>query len=105
MCVTTGLGAVAGATAGAGAGTTTVCGATLGDPATPGVAGAFLWTTTVRCLTIGFTFGAVVFVGAEAATVEALDVPRPQLNEKAVAPAANEAARPLAVRSADRLFI
>jgi hypothetical protein len=55
-------------------------------------------------LTIGFTFEVVDPTGA-AATVDAFEVPRPQLKEKAAAPAANEAVKPLAVRSADLLFI
>jgi hypothetical protein len=93
------------AVAGAGAGSTTV--RTAGaDPVVAADGDAALrWITTVRCFTMGFNGFAGCACPGAAAAVDAEDVPIPQFKLTAVAPAANEAASPPAVSTADRLFI
>jgi hypothetical protein len=92
---------------GAGAGTTTVraAGAGAGAIAAEGGGVALRWITMVRCFTMGFRgLGGSTRPGA-AATVDAEDVPIPQLKVTAAAPAMKEAASPPAVSTADRFFI
>jgi hypothetical protein len=90
---------------GAGAGTTTVRGAGADPVVAEGGGVALRWITMVRCFTMGFRgLGGSTRPGA-AATVDAEDVPIPQLNVTAAAPAMKEAASPPAVSTADRLFI
>jgi hypothetical protein len=93
---------VVGATAGAGI--TTVCDAG-GVAAAGGGDGALRWITMVRCFTMGFKgLDAFTEIGADA-TVDAEDVPIPQWNVTAAAPAMKDAASPPAVSTADRLFL
>jgi hypothetical protein len=91
---------------GAGAGTTTVRAAAGAVAVVAAVGGVALrWITMVRCFTMGFRgLGGSTRPGA-AATVDAEDVPIPQLKVTAAAPAVKEAASPPAVSTADRLFI
>jgi hypothetical protein len=90
---------------GAGAGTTTVrgVGAVAAVPAEAGGV-ALRWTTMVRCFTMGFRGLGDATCSGGAATAEAEDVPVPQWNVTAAAPAMNDAASPPAVTIADRLF-
>jgi hypothetical protein len=90
---------------GAGAGITTVRPAGAGATVADGGAGALRWTTMVRCFTMGFRGLVGAALPDAAATVEAEDVPIPQLKVTAAAPAMKEAASPPAVSTADRLFI
>jgi len=93
---------VVGATAGAGI--TTVCDAG-GAAAAGGGDGALRWITMVRCFTMGFKgLDGFTEIGADA-TVDAEDVPIPQWNVTAAAPAMKDAASPPAVSTADRLFL
>jgi hypothetical protein len=90
---------------GAGAGTTTVRSAGAGAVVAEGGGVALRWITMVRCFTMGFRgLGGSTRPGA-AATVDAEDVPIPQLKVTAAAPAMKEAASPPAVSTADRFFI
>src|SRR6185295_19646449 len=83
---------------------TTVCAAGAGAIAAAGGDGALRWTTIVRCFTMGLRgLAGAVRLGA-ALTLEAEDVPIPQWNVTAAAPAMKEAASPPAVSTADRLF-
>ena len=89
---------------GAGAGTTTVRAAGADAVVAEGGGVALRWITMVRCFTMGFRgLGDATRLGA-AATVDAEDVPIPQLKVTAAAPAMKEAASPPAVSTADRLF-
>ena len=89
---------------GAGAGTTTVRAAGADAVVAEGGGVALRWITMVRCFTMGLGLGDATRPGA-AATVDAEDVPIPQLKVTAAAPAMKEAASPPAVSTADRLFI
>jgi len=94
---------VVGATAGAGI--TTVCDAGAVAVAAGGGDGALRWITMVRCFTMGFKgLDGFTEIGADA-TVDAEDVPIPQWNVTAAAPAMKDAASPPAVSTADRLFL
>jgi len=90
---------------GGGAGTTTVRAAGAADGAIEGDgAGALRWITMVRCFTMGFSGLGDSARPGSAETVDAADVPIPQWNVTAAAPAMKEAASPPAVSTADRLF-